>query len=308
MKKTVLIAITIFLILQVVAIVGQISASYVAHDSAITEVKQRVSLDIYSLDLGTENAASVANEDNVIRYIVGINSYLSEHNYPVRLLSIDNISESNSIAGFSNTHTELLVTNNENIQLTIALPATVQHLSVSYIGIILALLYVVISRGSKVQETNDASASNVGDAEPAAKLVIDLRQKALYLESSDLPVTLSNKPFCFYVALLRFCQSEDTAELIHHKEIPKTLLIFANETFSRLMKLGHTKRRQPDFSTNLDKTLSEIRAALEEVYQQHPLEKTPFYPPKAQGEGSRTKRHSYALENLDAEKYTIIFD
>ena len=94
--------------------------------------------------------------------------------------------------------------------------------------------------------------------------------------------------------------------MVHHEPIPELLLDYADSTFKKLMDLGHTKRRQPDFSNNLDKTLSEIRAALDEVFETCPLEKNQFYPPKAQGEGSRTKKHSYAIESLDEKSLIFI--
>jgi hypothetical protein len=74
----------------------------------------------------------------------------------------------------------------------------------------------------------------------------------------------------------------------------------------RLMELGHTKRKRPDFNANLDKTLSEIRAALDEVFAGYSEEKTRYYPPRAQGEGSRSKQHSYALPVLHHADIQII--
>jgi len=61
-----------------------------------------------------------------------------------------------------------------------------------------------------------------------------------------------------------------------------------------------------DFNANLDKTLSEIRAALDEVFSSFSEEKETYYPPRAQGEGSRSKQHSYAIPSIKQEDITII--
>ena len=55
----------------------------------------------------------------------------------------------------------------------------------------------------------------------------------------------------------------------------------------------------------LEKTLSEIRAALDEILRQSPDLKAKLYPPKAHGEGSRSKLHSYGLKNLAESDYEI---
>ena len=83
-------------------------------------------------------------------------------------------------------------------------------------------------------------------------------------------------------------------------------MTLANKSFGRLIELGHTKRKRPDFNANLDKTLSEIRAALDEVFADFPEEKDTFYPPRAQGEGSRSKQHSYALVSIKEDNIEII--
>lgn len=310
MKRQIIIAILIYALIQLAALTGHLAANYRSQLQAISEVKQRVSLDVASLDLGTESVSSVANEQDILRYIDGVNHYLLEHAFPVRIISIDGIGELNTSFTQHDTSIELLSTNEENIKLLLSTRSIMHHFSFSYMGLLAALLFFSLSFRRTLNEplAQELEQKENNTAETSNVLVIDLRQKALYLEALKLPVALSNKPFCFYVALLRYCQTESTHELVHHQPIPEKLIGFANETFLRLIELGHTKRRQPDFSSNLDKTLSEIRAALDEVYEKHPLEKMAFYPPKAQGEGSRTKRHSYALENLNAQQYTFVFE
>ena len=88
--------------------------------------------------------------------------------------------------------------------------------------------------------------------------------------------------------------------------MPTELLALANKSFGRLIELGHTKRKRPDFNANLDKTLSEVRAALDEVFVRYSKEKETYYPPRAQGEGSRSKQHSYALPSIREEDIEIV--
>ncbi|KKK93350.1 hypothetical protein LCGC14_2693760 [marine sediment metagenome] len=84
------------------------------------------------------------------------------------------------------------------------------------------------------------------------------------------------------------------------------MLELANKYFYRLVELGHTVRKRPNFNNSLEKTLSEIRAALDEVLSEYPEEKELYYPPKAYGEGSRSRLHSYGLVNIRKGNIEII--
>ena len=81
--------------------------------------------------------------------------------------------------------------------------------------------------------------------------------------------------------------------------MPEEVVELANKYFHRLVELGHTVRKRPNFNNSLEKTLSEIRAALDEVLSEYPEQKEIYYPPKAFGEGSRSRLHSYGLVNID---------
>ena len=119
-------------------------------------------------------------------------------------------------------------------------------------------------------------------------------------------MTLQNKPLCFYTALVKYCIDNPNESLPPHKDVPHELMALANKCFGRLIELGHTKRKRPDFNANLDKTLSEIRAALDEVFTGYIDEKETYYPPRAQGEGSRSKQHSFALPSIKEDDIEII--
>ena len=143
-------------------------------------------------------------------------------------------------------------------------------------------------------------------AKSAQRIIIDLKDKTLGNGVNDVKVVLQNKPLCFYTALVRYCMENPSEPLQHHKDVPVELLNLANKVFGRLIELGHTKRKRPDFNANLDKTLSEVRAALDEVFADFTAEKERYYPPRAQGEGSRSKQHSFALTSLSPEDVEII--
>ena len=97
-------------------------------------------------------------------------------------------------------------------------------------------------------------------------LNVHAKDKTLSNRVDDKVVALQNKPLCFYTALVKFCIEYPNQPLPPHKDVPHELMILANKSFGRLIELGHTKRKRPDFNANLDKTLSEIRAALDEVF------------------------------------------
>jgi hypothetical protein len=299
--------------IQIIGIIGHVSANYLTLHNAISEVKQRISLDLGLLDLGTENINAVANTRDIARYIARLNQYLNENTYPLRvsgLSDMNNVANINTDA-FPDSRIEILSANENEVSIHLATESISTGWSLSYIAFLLGFAYFLLAKHTPAKATTGEATSPRDSKKNIVrrpKLIIDLRKKALHLANEDVLVDLSNKPFCFYVALVRYCLNESSEPLVHHQPIPDQLVAYANETFQRLMELGHTKRRQPDFSTNLDKTLSEIRAALDEVFARSPGDKCHFYPPKAQGEGSRTKRHCYSLDTLNSNDIDIIFD
>ena len=134
-------------------------------------------------------------------------------------------------------------------------------------------------------------------------LTLDLTNKALALGNKQVP--LANKPLCFYAALLNYCQQHPEVRLCQHYQLPDALLELADKYFLRLVELGHTIRKRPDFNANLEKMLSEIRAALDELLSEYPDLKPLYSPPKATGEGSRSRMHNFALTHLQPQRWDI---
>ena len=131
-------------------------------------------------------------------------------------------------------------------------------------------------------------------------LIIDLNHKTLSTNyAHEQLISLANKPLCFYLALVEFCKENNDIALNQNKNVPEELVELANKYFHRLVELGHIVRKRPNFNNSLEKTLSEIRAALDEVLSEYPEQKDIYYPPKAFGEGSRSRLHSYGLVNID---------
>ncbi|NVK25560.1 MAG: hypothetical protein HWE10_11580 [Gammaproteobacteria bacterium] len=141
---------------------------------------------------------------------------------------------------------------------------------------------------------------------PDVWLQIDLKEKKIRNVISGTEVYVANKPLCFYCALVDFCIDNPETFLNPNKELPPEFLALANKYFSRLMDLGHTIRKRPNFSNNVEKTLSEIRAAIDEIFPNDLSKKAIFSPPKAIGEGSRSKAHNVNLQQLELGKITFI--
>jgi hypothetical protein len=158
-----------------------------------------------------------------------------------------------------------------------------------------------------VEENKSVAAENAHtrSTTKSAALILDLENKCLRLGDSNASVFLPNKPLCFYAALLTYCQQHPGARLCQHAPLPAELLTLANQYFLRLIALGHTIRKRPDFDMNLEKMLSEIRAALDELLMEYPEHKSLFYPPKALGEGSRSKVHNFALLHIAEAHWSI---
>jgi len=308
-------AMVIFLSIQGTALIGSLVSAYISQQDALSEVLQRVSLDTSRLDLGSEELTSVANNPDIARYIDNVNDYLNSQNMPIVLVSINTIPGSVDEFAYSNVLYAELLSNEQVVQLELRAEAIYANLTISYIAVFSVFVWLLLpnkkqslSNASQPAVKTEASAESVSSQsfDGAQTLVVDLKKKELGLEQTGLFITLQNKPLCFYIALLKYCADNPNSHLNHQQPIPEELLNMANETFARLIELGHTKRKRPDFSANLDKTLSEIRAALDDIFASDPQQKEKYYPPRAQGEGSRSKQHSYALTKLRKGDVTFI--
>ncbi|AOT10516.1 hypothetical protein [Pseudoalteromonas luteoviolacea] len=271
------------------------------HD--LQEVKLRVSLDKHRLPLADPMLNYSGDPDALASYIKDINYSLSEQNSRVELVSISNTpllpSEGLSVEHLNapgNRTYMLFKLNTEQNKFLLIFPVVFAILN-------FALLKNISRRKYKVQVRD-----NIKPVLPQKTVLqIDLYSKTLQLTSDkETKVQLANKPLCFYLALLEYCKDYPDASLNQNKDLPDELLDMADKYFHRLVALGHTIRKRPNFSNSLEKTLSEIRASLDELLISSPDLKAKYYPPKAHGEGSRSKLHSYALTNIVDNDINII--
>ena len=294
----------VFVILQLSAIAGQSLSSYFNHQSTVAEIKQRVGLDTPHLDLGNSALNTVINESAVKFYLDKLNEHLIETDAHVRVLSIQGVTSNRAVfPDFSVTENQYLLTTDQDIKVELVHLPIYNDWSFSLFALFVSLGVLLIPQ-SRLESLIVTSKATEQD-EPL-KLVIDLQNKTLASSVTDVSISLQNKPLCFYAALVNYCISYPDEPLHLHKDIPEELVGLANRVFARLIELGHTKRKRPDFNANLDKTLSEIRAALDEAFAYSPIDKEKFYPPRAQGEGSRSRQHSYALCGVTKEDIEFI--
>ncbi|XQF91352.1 hypothetical protein ACOBV8_20375 (plasmid) [Pseudoalteromonas espejiana] len=60
---------------------------------------------------------------------------------------------------------------------------------------------------------------------------------------------LANKPLCFYLALIEYCKDNSDVVLNQNKYVPDELIELA-QVFYRLIELGHTIRKRPNFNSS----------------------------------------------------------
>ena len=308
LKSPLKLAVVVFLLvvsLQIASLIGQ----YFAHQSsihrAIDVVERRISLDSAFLDVGNETLNTPENRYTIGRYIERLNRVIEEAQLPVIVSEIQGVPTKLDASAFPVQHRTKFQNAEQTIDILVNSKAPVSELSVSWFSLLLALLvaplFAFTNRKKRVQSKLEELV-----LPPKPKLVINLQEKTISNGIDDRIVTLQNKPLCFYTALVKYCIDNPHGSLPPHKDVPSELMALANKCFARLIELGHTKRKRPDFNANLDKTLSEIRAALDEVFIGYLEEKETYYPPRAQGEGSRSKQHSYALPNIKEDDIEII--
>ena len=308
-RRIVINGLILLLLLQCIAVAGQFVSYQSTLHSAIDKVERRISLDSAFLDVGNQTLQTPVNSYAIWQYTTMLNAELSTQSYPVLVKSIQDVefkSEKITKASFPKSYTTVLRNAEQRIDIEIVSEPISSALGFSWTALIASLLitpiFAINTRTTAKQRAQRAEAL----LPPTPKLIINLQDKTISNGVTDNAVTLQNKPLCFYTALVKFCIENPGVPLPPHKDVPNELVALANKSFGRLIELGHTKRKRPDFNANLDKTLSEIRASLDEVFADFNAEKETYYPPRAQGEGSRSKQHSYALPKIALADIEII--
>ena len=287
------------------AVTANFLANKASIEHAIDTVEHRIILDSAFLDVGSKTLDTPVNQYAVTRYIERLNKVLQTREIPVIVMSIQNVAVPVDVDVYPSLHTEAFNNAEQTISMKIRSKTSFQELHFSWLALGLSFLLIpLFSLANKKQVR--ARSMDEAASPPKPKLIINLQDKTLSNGIDDKVVTLQNKPLCFYTALVKYCIEHPGEPLPPHKDVPPELLALANKSFSRLIELGHTKRKRPDFNANLDKTLSEIRAALDEVFSSFNEEKETYYPPRAQGEGSRSKQHSFAIPLVKDEDIEII--
>ena len=265
----------------------------------------RIALDIPELKLADHRFNQASNSFKVTRYIDSLNDYLTAADFPFRVLMIQDTEVELTFTSERNV-TKSLLFPRQTIEVQFALMPANQN-AWYWLPTILAIILSYLAIPHLRPRKSKRSDTLLTEPETPVKLTLDLTSRTLYLNiTPDTKIPMANKPFCFYLAMLEYCASDKNAALYHHKSLPEEFLQLANKYFMRLMDLGHTKRKRPDFSANIDKMLSEIRNALDDVMESEAELKDKFFPKKAQGEGSRSKLNNFALSDIATDDYELV--
>jgi hypothetical protein len=263
---------------------------------AKSQVMKRVALDLPSIPLAKEWIDKPDDKEQVDAYVLRLNRKLEELTLPIKVTSISTIKP---VEVLEQQSIESLVALDQTVFVTFTHSAnSISQLSFfSLLPSLIALLFswLILFR-DLCRNISSPSSDSVNNS--ARFLQIDLTKKEVINVKSGVAATISNKPLCFYCALVEFCVENPDHTLNSNSDIPEELLLISQKYFYRLIELGHTIRKRPNFESNLDKTLSEIRAALEEVLNGDIDAREKLIPPKAIGEGSRSKVHNFGLSNL----------
>lgn len=306
-SKAAIVALLLFALFQGGFSLGQLSGAYTTRHQGMDLIERRVSLDLAYLDVGNQTLNTPVNDAAVLRYLSRINGALYEQHFPLYINQIQHVSIDNqSDPRWSATTMMKLETAEQEILIGLTMKPLYQAVMIHPLAILAALIIAPILIGVKPRTRHKKASLKDIPPPPEPKLVIDLNTKSIGNGVDGRAILMQNKPFCFYTALVRYCIENPESSLPQSKDVPQELINLANRVFLRLIELGHTKRKKPDFNANLDKTLSEIRAALDETFEPFLTEKEKYYPPRAQGEGSRSKQHSYALPPITEEDIVVI--
>ena len=281
------------------------------NDLIMADIENRIALDLPRLDLSNRFLKHSGNHDAIVGYLQRLNMQLIQQ--PIQVNTINDVSLALTNNG-RESRIEYLETSDQKVAITFLIETRWWHISDIYTFMVLLLLAFLFSKWAEL--INRTSLKHLALKEQVeqlplinvqVKLVIDLQDKVLAInDNAEIKAGLANKPLCFYLALIEFCVENPDVTLNQNKDVPGELIELANKYFYRLTQLGHTIRKRPNFTNSLEKTLSEIRAALDEVLIEHSQLKEIYYPPKAHGEGSRSRLHSYGLSNIKADDIEVI--
>jgi hypothetical protein len=267
-------------------------------------IENRIAKDLSRLPLPDPSKSSAGNLLAIENYIAKLNQQIENLSLEPKLLAIQsdkfNFESSRQIIKKS------FQTPNKKITFVYSVKKASLWDYFSLAALLAALgFYFLIEYRYKLK-SHKQKVTIEQDNEERARLVIDLEKKLLINSRTHATVPLANKPLCFFTALIEYCVLHPDVLLNQNKDLPEELVSLSNKYFYRLTELGHTIRKRPNFSNSLEKTLSEIRAALDEILLDDLQLKEMFFPPKAHGEGSRSKLHHYGLKEIDTELIEVI--
>ncbi|KPV96428.1 hypothetical protein AN214_01523 [Pseudoalteromonas sp. P1-9] len=303
-NKQILLCILVFLVFQLVYGVAK-RINLGDSEYQLTQlIENRIAKDLNRLPLPDPNKSSAGNDLAVANYITALNEKLMHHPLLPKVLAIQ--SNNYDVGSNRKVVTHQFGTPTQVVRFAFSLKKLGLFDYFSWLALIASIgFYFLVNYRYDLKLTKNNLVVESIDEE-RARLVIDLEQKLLINSRTHTSVPLANKPLCFYTALIEYCIAQPDVLLNQNKELPDELVSLANKYFYRLTELGHTIRKRPNFSNSLEKTLSEIRAALDEILLDDIELKDMLYPPKAHGEGSRSKLHHYGLRNVDTDQIEII--
>lgn len=292
----------LFLALSLVFYVSVSQKTQQVNTHKITQIEKQIALDLPLLDLSNELLKHSGNKDAVLTYIKKLNTYINSN--ALRVVAIEPKGElelplksrqfSRTLNGSNGAVSIVFKINNTYLTATNASFHLVFLIISVLVSFWLKHIFTQQLRTNLLESNDDTTTVPL-----PLVLIIDLNNKTVSNSyRAELKVCLANKPLCFYLALVDYCRNNSDVSLNHSKNVPDELIELANKYFYRLVELGHTVRKRPNFNNSLEKTLSEVRAALDEVLIEYPDQKELYYPPKAYGEGSRSRLHSYALTHI----------
>ena len=298
-----LITASAFILFQLAYAIGKVESYQHDKSHAIASIEKQVTGDLDKLPLANEKLHIMGRPIEIENYIYGLNQSLIAKDFPVTVIMLipdhEPSLKHNQIA-------KVVSGQEQNVWLILTddrIPfSRIFSFYPFFATVFIYLLCVQFYRLNKADE----QAPEQNEDELSAWLQIDLKQKKLINLVNKNEVEVANKPLCFFSALIDYCEQNPEQHINPNKELPEELISLSNKYFFRLIDLGHTIRKRPNFTNNLEKTLSEIRASLDEIFEKDFDKKEIFYPPKAIGEGSRSKAHSFALTKLDVERLEFV--
>jgi len=244
-KRVLIVFVVSFILMQSVSTLAQRHVLKHSVDQQLSKIKERIALDLPAI----EHQLPILLEPNSEQqhYLTNLNQYLAHQQYDVQVMQIREQKHAPHSPKILNTN---LYFRGTKIVIDYQKLETPWWHSFSQMSLLFSAIFAAFSVFHFYKHTPKVDL--LAEQEISPQLIsVDLHNKTLVNFKSGEHLSIANKPLCFYAALIEYCLTNPGKTLNPNKELPDEMKLLCKKYFARLIELGHTIRKRPDFTNNI---------------------------------------------------------